>query len=116
MQLLKTIENANLKPNIQDKIKNIFSSGSIDFNRRFLEFTEEDKENLLKINSVVNENIDFLIDKLHEHLIAFNETKKILLEKPGRIERLRNAQARYFRELFSLKYDEDYLAGRLNLG
>ena len=116
MQLLQIIENANLKPNIQDKIKNIFSSGSIDFNRRFLTLTEEDKENIVKISPLINQNIYFLIDRLYEHLMKFEETKNILLEKPERIEHLRNMQMGYFKELFSLKYDEDYLASRLNLG
>lgn len=116
MHLLQTIENANLKPKIKDKIKNIFSSGSIDFNQRFLELTGEDKENILKINPLINQNIDFLMDRLHEHLMEFKETKDILLEKPGRVERLKYMQTGYFKELFSLKYDEDYLAGRLNLG
>jgi HD-GYP domain-containing protein (c-di-GMP phosphodiesterase class II) len=116
MNLSQTIENANLKPNIQNKIKNIFSSGSIDFNQRFLELTDEDKENLLKINHLISQNIDFLIDRLHEHLMEFKETKDILQAEPGRIERLKYIQKIYFEELFSLKYDENYLAGRLNLG
>lgn len=116
MQLLKIIENANLKPTVAEKIQNIFSSGSIDFNRRFLELTEDDTVNLLKVNYLIIENIDFLMDKLYEHLMLFNETKNILLEKPGRIEHLRGVQIRYFKELFSLKYDENYLVDRLNVG
>lgn len=116
MQLLKTIKDANLKPSIEKKIIDIFSTKSIDFEHRFLELTENDLENLSKINSLIIENMDFLIDKFYDHLLEFKETKDIMLEKPGLVEHLRKVHTSYFKELFSLKYDDNYLALRFNTG
>jgi HD-GYP domain-containing protein (c-di-GMP phosphodiesterase class II) len=116
MQLFKTIESANLKPNIEKKIKDIFSTKAVDFEHRFLELTEDDLENLSKVSSLIIENMDFIMDEFYDHLLEFKETKDIILEKPGRIEQLREVHTSYFKELFSLKYDDNYLAIRFNTG
>ena len=83
----------------------------------YVGFTEEDKERLGKILSAIEkEDITRIFTGFYEHLLRFEETRKILEREKERINRLKEKQAKHFKELLKGKYDMDYALSRLRVG
>ncbi len=81
----------------------------------FLRITAEDCRRLVEIAPLIEDIVDDVLDAFYEHLLAYPEAQELLAE-PGRIERLKVAQAAHMHSLVSGSYDADYFESRLRVG
>jgi PAS domain S-box-containing protein len=84
--------------------------------KAFLRLEPRDEAILARLREEVAPTADRLIEAFYDHLLFFEHTRKILLAEPGRLERLRELQKRYFDRLLQGGYDEAYFEERLRIG
>ncbi|WP_245960430.1 EAL domain-containing protein [Hydrogenivirga caldilitoris] len=83
----------------------------------YVSLSEEDIGLLRELSGKVSEEkIAELFGEFYRHLLSFEEMRKILEREEGLIERLKKAQAKYFRELLEGEYSLDYALSRLKVG
>ncbi|MGE0711875.1 MAG: protoglobin domain-containing protein [Planctomycetota bacterium] len=81
-----------------------------------LDFLELDPDGLARVRAlapVLEPQVPGFVDRFYEHLSRFPSLSRLLA---GRIEGLKQTQARYFRELVGAKVDWGYVEGRLRVG
>lgn len=81
----------------------------------FLEFRDEDVDNLLKMNEVAQQYADSAIDNFYGHLLSFDDTRSFFRD-PEMLRRVKNAQQEYFLRLTGGNYDITYAQNRLKIG
>ena len=82
---------------------------------RFLDLTPEDLERLHSIHETAQQYAQDIIDKLYDHILSFEETRKFFTN-PAVLERVKELQKRYFIQLTEGKTDADYFENRLRVG
>lgn len=83
--------------------------------RAFLDFSQTDVELLRDLDKKLAGRHLALFDGFYEYLQTFPKLRQ-MLGSPERVERLKQAQVRYFKRLTAGEYDEDYVAQRLQVG
>ncbi len=83
--------------------------------KAFVGLEPSDIEILKTLEPIAEQAVDLIIDEIYEVFLRFDETH-VLLKQEGTLERLKQAQRKYFLELFSGDYGERYLASRLRIG
>lgn len=83
--------------------------------KRFLAIEAEDVERLKGLDGFADATLDRLIEPLYEHFLEFSETSDFF-QSPRHVERVKDAQRRFFRDIIGGRYDAEYLAGRLRVG
>lgn len=81
----------------------------------FLSFGEQDARNLVEIRDVIASYIDEIIGEFYDHLLQFEELRKILAD-PALVERLKESQRRYLFSLGQLGDAAEYAEARLRIG
>jgi rsbT co-antagonist protein RsbR len=81
----------------------------------FLEFREEDVNNLIGINELAQRYADSVIEDFYKHLLSFEETRTFFRD-PEVLKRVKNAQQQYFLRLTHGNYDLAYAQNRLLIG
>ena len=81
----------------------------------FLEFRDEDVDNLIRMNDVAQQYADSAIDNFYKHLLSFDETRSFFRD-PDVLKRVKNAQQEYFLRLTRGNYDIAYAQNRLKIG
>jgi rsbT co-antagonist protein RsbR len=81
----------------------------------FLEFSDNDVANLIKINDLASHYAESVIEEFYKHLLSFEETRTFF-QDPKTLERVKNAQQEYFLRLTQGKYDLAYAQNRLGIG
>ncbi len=83
--------------------------------KQFLQFDETDETRLTSINELAEQYADVVIDDFYKHLMSFDETRAFFSD-PQLLERVKNAQKRYFLRLTKGNYDAEYVENRLKIG
>ena len=83
--------------------------------KNFLQFGDDDVDNLVGIHNLALQNVKSLIGDFYEHLLSFEETR-IFFEDPEVLKRVQNAQEEYFLRLTQGNYDPAYAQNRLRIG
>jgi rsbT co-antagonist protein RsbR len=83
--------------------------------KNFLQFGDDDVDNLVAIHNLALQNVKSLIGDFYEHLLSFEETR-IFFEDPEVLKRVQNAQEEYFLRLTQGNYDLAYAQNRLRIG
>ena len=83
--------------------------------KAFARFTEKDVDNLIKLQPVADDYVDEIMEKLYEHFLSFEETRRFFLDV-NVLNRVKRLQGEYFRDLTRGQYGADYLANRLHIG
>jgi diguanylate cyclase len=78
-------------------------------------FSEIDREALAAFRPVIDERIDALVERFYEQQTSIPEIA-LLIGDADTLSRLRSAQRRYILDLFSGRYDLDYVNNRLRIG
>jgi two-component system, NtrC family, sensor histidine kinase HydH len=82
---------------------------------QFLDVGPKDAAQLQSINETAKLHADELIDKLYEHILSFDETKRFFTN-PAVLKRVKELQKRYFIQLTEGKTDAAYFEDRLRVG
>jgi signal transduction histidine kinase len=82
----------------------------------FFELGPDDAERLAAYRPVAEAAVDDVVRDFYAHLLRFPELARLLTDAPGRIERLKELQRRYFLELAAGRPDADYVESRLRVG
>ncbi len=88
-----------------------------DISRRkeFLKFGAEDAERLRNINTIAEENVNPIVEDLYGHFLASEETRSFF-QDPNVLNRVKQLQKKYFRELTQGSYDAAYVENRVKIG
>ncbi|HEX4598433.1 MAG TPA: GGDEF domain-containing protein [Burkholderiaceae bacterium] len=78
-------------------------------------FSEIDREALQAFRPMIDERIDPLVERFYEQQTSIPEIA-LLIGDADTLSRLRSAQRRYILDLFSGRYDLDYVNNRLRIG
>lgn len=78
-------------------------------------FSEIDREALLAFQPLIDERIDSLVEQFYRQQTSIPEIA-LLIGDADTLSRLRSAQRRYILDLFSGRYDLDYVNNRLRIG
>jgi two-component system sensor histidine kinase HydH len=82
---------------------------------RFLDFTPEDARRLQTIHETAKRYAQEVIDKLYDHLLSFDDTRKFFTN-PAVLERVKELQKQYFIQLTEGRTDVEYFEHRLRVG
>jgi rsbT co-antagonist protein RsbR len=91
------------------------TSEEIEKRKAFLEFGDEDIEELVSINQLAQDYADPVIEAFYKHLLSFEESRVFFLD-PNLLTRVKLAQKAYFSRLTQGEYDRDYIKDRLRVG
>ncbi len=83
--------------------------------RSFLEFTDEDEENLILIRNVIQPDADLIVEEFYAHLLRFAEVEGPLSDK-ATLEQLKSAQRRHLLSLGQGSDTAEYFEERLRTG
>ena len=81
----------------------------------FLQFHDEDVDNLTGINDLAQRYADSVIEDFYNHLLSFEETRTFFRD-PEVLKRVKNTQQQYFLRLTQGNYDLGYAQNRLRVG
>ncbi|MCA9695240.1 MAG: hypothetical protein KC636_37015 [Myxococcales bacterium] len=81
--------------------------------KRFVDFTDDDAANLVKLAPLFAERGAALTDAFYEKLLSVPETAAII---EGRVDALKQTHARWMAGLFSGDYGEEYFQSRFRIG
>jgi signal transduction histidine kinase len=81
----------------------------------FLDFGAEDAVRLAELRAFANANVEGIIDDFYRHLLAFEETRR-LLDSDEQIARLKTLQRSYFLRMLEGDFGRDYFESRLRVG
>jgi diguanylate cyclase (GGDEF)-like protein/PAS domain S-box-containing protein len=81
----------------------------------FLELGERDVVLLRELHGLIDKDIDTFSDSFYDHILSFPELQA-LMRDGGTVQRLKHAQAGYFRSLTAGEYGETYIRDRLRVG
>ncbi len=79
-------------------------------------FRPEHANRLLELRPIMHPLAHEIALALYDHLGQDPETRRILWDEPGRVERLYGSFERWYRELFDGVYDEGYARRRWRVG
>lgn len=83
--------------------------------KKLLDFTDNDVENLLKVASIIESEIDEIIEIFYVQQLSIDEVALIIGDADS-LARLKSYQKKYILDLFSGKYDSEYVNNRLRIG
>ncbi len=92
-----------------------FSEEEIAKRRAFLEFGDEDIQDLVSIKEFAQEYADSVLEAFYKHLLSFEETR-VFFQDPKLLERVKRLQKAYFSRLTQGNYDRAYIEDRLKIG
>lgn len=81
--------------------------------KRFIEFSDEDVQNLASLADVVESHGPALTDHFYETLGSVPETARII---EGRVESLKRTHRQYMKELTAGEYGDSYFERRARIG
>ena len=87
----------------------------IEQKKKFLRFRKADEDLLKELQKVFEENADKTVAAFYDHLLKFEETRRLLSDKEV-TERLMGLQKQYLISLASGEYEEEYFAARKRIG
>ncbi len=97
-------------------IYKLFSKDNINRLHTLTKYSEADKNNLAKIKKCMGKLAPTVASDFCNYLLTIDETKKIILSKPGILDNLVLAHTNYIKSLFNLTYDEKYFKNRIIVG
>lgn len=80
-----------------------------------LELNQDNLDQLYRLKSIVEDNIDEIVSEFYEKQTAIDEIA-LLIGDSDTLSRLRSAQRKYVLDLFSGRYDSHYVNNRLRIG
>ncbi|WP_457599985.1 EAL domain-containing protein [Hydrogenivirga sp.] len=84
---------------------------------RYLDLGEEEIKLLHELaGNIGEEDAERIFTSFYEHLLKFEDVRKIFLREEGLIEALKRKQIQHLTELLTGNYDLDYALKRLNVG
>ncbi|MDP2903554.1 MAG: protoglobin domain-containing protein [Methylovulum sp.] len=86
-----------------------------DDQKLFFCFTPEDAQRLSDFHPFAKKHVDEIVEALYAHLLKFEEAR-MFLDDAETLRRLKIAQRKYFLELTSGSYGEDYYDNRIKVG
>ncbi|WP_020563314.1 protoglobin domain-containing protein [Methylosarcina fibrata] len=106
-----------IKPYTEDSLMEELgiTAEEIEKRKAFLEFRDEDIEELVGINKLAQDYADPVIEAFYKHLLSFEETRVFFLD-PALLNRVKLAQKAYFSRLTQGEYDKEYVKDRLRVG
>ncbi|HEY9788076.1 MAG TPA: protoglobin domain-containing protein [Candidatus Obscuribacterales bacterium] len=112
----KTEQHQSARPGNNPREANTgLSEGEVDMRRQWLELTEVDQTVLSELDALIGEHVDDMMEHLYSHFLKFEETRSFFPDEKV-LNRARNAQAQYFKQLAKGKYGADYVSDRLRVG
>lgn len=96
-------------------IKPVFDETSRSQRLTFLQFGDRDVELLRDLESVFRERLDEISQRFYEHMLAFEETRKVFKDE-AMIRRLNEAQQAYLMQAVQGPYDAAYFERRWRIG
>lgn len=83
--------------------------------KAFLEIQPEDEERLRRIHPLISQHVSEIVEKFYDFLVSHEPTRE-MLAAPGLVDRLKQIQIQYFKELTAGRYDYEYFRNRLRVG
>ena len=83
--------------------------------KKLLDFSALDEKNLTKVSSLIESEIDEIVELFYLQQLAIEEVSLIIGDADS-LSRLKSYQKKYILELFSGKYDANYVNNRLRIG
>ena len=80
-----------------------------------LAITDETKEHIAAIRPTLDQEMDHIVRRFYRHIRSFPEGKRLIPDDHVE-ERLRDAQKRHWRRLFSCSFDERYVDSAQHVG
>lgn len=93
----------------------LLTQEEVEKRKRFLELGEEDERVLREAHPVLVCHEQEIVERFYEFLLSHEHTRQ-MLSAPGLVERLKQIQTRYFRELTSGPHELGYFQNRLRVG
>lgn len=81
----------------------------------YLEFDEHDRALLHDLKALVEEHLTAIVEQFYQHLLVHEETRDIFRDE-AMVNRLKEAQKAYLRQLFQGPYDAGYFERRWRIG
>ncbi len=82
---------------------------------RLLGIDEDTRHNMHLFHPVLVENINTIVERFYDHLLAFPEARKILSD-PEKVKNLRRQQKKHWIKMFWCDFDSDYAAAAEAVG
>ncbi len=98
--LKNVLEKENLNKNSFDEIYFLISKNNIEFCFEFSDINEQDIKNLSIIKNLMIQNSYLMADKFYNHLLKFEIIKKIILQDPPLLNKLKQSLPQYIKDFF----------------
>lgn len=84
--------------------------------QRYVGWTEEDARRVAGVAILVDPFLPALIDDFYDEIARHPDAQKVITGGPAQVARLKETLLRWIKELFSGRYDDDYVARRWKVG
>lgn len=84
--------------------------------RNYVGFTAQDAERVASVAELVEPHLPGIIDQFYAEVTRHPATRSVITGGDAQISRLKGSLLTWLRELFSGRYDEDYVARRWRVG
>jgi diguanylate cyclase (GGDEF)-like protein/PAS domain S-box-containing protein len=107
-------------PSLDDAVEAIAQEIGLDQHElaarmNFLELGSQDHALLRELHGLIDRDIDTFSDSFYDHILSFPELRALMRDS-ATVQRLKHAQAGYFRSLTAGEYGETYIRERLRVG
>lgn len=82
----------------------------------WVRFTSKDMEHLRQLGPLVASHFSSILNSFYDRLQTNKQAREVILDKPGRLDRLKRTLADWLEDLFGGVYDEAYLEKRCEIG
>ena len=117
--LEKSVKIHNLYDALIKRIAQVLKldEGEVERRLSFVNLSREEIELLKEVHNRLGErDLEEVFRAFYDHLLSFEETRRILESEPGLVEKLKSLQAKYLKELLRADYNTDYALSRLRAG
>jgi methyl-accepting chemotaxis protein len=87
----------------------------VEHRKSYLNIEQHDCERMKGMEEFADKHVEDMIEELYDHMLEFEENRAIF-QSDQHVENVKKMQRKYFMELMSGEYDEDYMERRLVIG
>src|SRR5262245_25208188 len=84
--------------------------------QQYVGWTEEDARRIQSIAGLLEASFSVLVDDFYAEIDRHPDARKVITGGQAQVQRLKQTLTNWLRELFSGKYDRDYVARRWQVG
>src|SRR6516164_10623636 len=84
--------------------------------QRYVGWTDDDARRVADVAALVGPFLPALIDDFYDEIARHPQAQKVITGGPAQVARLKETLLRWLKELFSGRYEDDYVARRWKVG